>query len=289
MARVSSPYYPPRARWYSRLLSVGSVIRRHLVLDRIRLPEGPSLGGLLGSVVVPGLGFWLRGPRWLGMLAVGGSLLLLLLFIAAIGYQAGNVAFGLLLSIHSTSLIYLVEPWLAGARFRTRIFASMALLMGTGGLVYMPARNLMEAHWVAPLRVQDRVVVVSKLKSAATVKRNEVIAYSYSGNSDHTVWIEAGLGLGPVLAVAGDRVCFTPKAFEVNGVAQRRLPNMPQAGELTVPEKHWFVWPDLGITGHGNAPAGALTTALLQMATVSETQFAGKPFKRWFWRRQFSS
>ena len=45
MARVSSPYYPPRARSYSRLLSVGSVIRRHLVLDRIRLPEGPSLGG----------------------------------------------------------------------------------------------------------------------------------------------------------------------------------------------------------------------------------------------------
>jgi hypothetical protein len=289
MARVSSPYYPPRARWYSPLLGVGSAIRRHLVLDRIRLPQGPSLGGLLGSLVVPGLGFWLRGPRWLGNLALAASLFLVLLFFAAIGYQAGNVAFGLLLSIHSTSLIYLIEPWMAGARFRTRIFASMALLLGTGGLVYLPARNLMEAHWLAPLRVQDRVVVVSKFKPAAKVKRNEVIAYSYSGNSDHTVWIEAGLGLGPVLAVAGDHVCFTPKAFEVNGRPQPRLAHMPQSGDLTVPQKHWFVWPDLGITGHGNAPAGALTTALLQMATISETQFAGKPLKRWFWRRQFSS
>jgi hypothetical protein len=153
----------------------------------------------------------------------------------------------------------------------------------------MPARNLMESRWLAPLRVQDRVVVVSKFKPASTVKRNEVIAYSYSGNSDHTVWIEGGLGLSPVLAVAGDRICFTPKAFEVNGVPQPRLPHMPQSGEVTVPQKHWFVWPDFAITGHGNAPAGALTKALLQMATISEEQFAGKPFQRWFWRRQFSS
>jgi hypothetical protein len=289
MAKVSSPYYPPRARWYSPLLGFGGRLRRRLILDRIRLPQGPSLGAILGSLLVPGLGFWLRGPKWLGSLALAASLFLVLLFFIEIGYQTGNVAFGLLLSIHSTGLIYVLEPSLADARFRTRVFASMALLLGLGGLVYMPARSLMEARWLAPLRVQDRVVVVNKSKPASTVKRNDLIAYSHPGNTDHTVWVQGGLGLGPVLAVAGDHVCFTQTAFEVNGVPRPRLPHMPQTGDLTVPEKHWFVWPDFGITGHGNAPAGALTTALLQMATISEEQFAGKPFKRWFWRRQISS
>ena len=64
---------------------------------------------------------------------------------------------------------------------------------------------------------------------------------------------------------------------------------MPETGELIVPEKHWFVWPDFAISGHGNVAEAALSAALLPMATVSEDQFAGKPFKRWFWRRQFSS
>jgi hypothetical protein len=289
MAKASSPYYPPRARWFSPLLGFGGALRRRLALDRVRLLPGPSIGGVLGSLLLPGLGFWLRGPRWLGNLALAACLFLLLLFFVAIGYPAGNAAFGLLLSIHGTGLIYLFEPWLVGARFRTRIIASMALLFALGGLVYMPARNWMETRWAAPLRVNDRVVVVKKSVPVPSVKRNDVIAYSLPGNTDHGVNVAAGFGLGPVLAVAGDRLRFTETAFEVNGTPQPRLAHMPATGELIVPEKHWFVWPDLAISGHGNAPEGALTTALLQMATLSEEQFAGKPFKRWFWRRQFSS
>jgi hypothetical protein len=289
MAKASSPYYPPRARWYSPVRGLGGTLQRRLALNRFRLPQGPSVGGIIGSLLVPGLGFWLRGPLWLGGLAVGACLFLLLLFFVEIGSQAGNIAFGLLLSIHGTSLIYLIEPWLADARFRTRLFASMALLVGLGGLVYMPARNWMENRWMAPLRLQDRVVIVRKFARTPVVKRNEVIAYSLPGNMDHTVYVAAGFGLGPVLAVGGDHVRFTRTAFAVNGVPYPRLDHMPETGELTVPEKHWFLWPDLAITGHGNAPAGALTAALLQMATISEEQFAGKPFKRWFWRRQVSS
>ena len=148
MAKLSSPYYPPRARWYSPLLGFGGVLRRRLLaLDRFRLPQqGPSLGGVLGSLLVPGLGFLLRGPRWVGSLVLAVCLFLLLLFFVETGSQAGNVAFGLLLSVHSTSLMYLFEPWLAGTRLRTRIFVAMALLLALGGLVYLPARNLIETR-----------------------------------------------------------------------------------------------------------------------------------------------
>ena len=288
-AKLSSPYYPPRARWYGPLLGLGDALRRRLTLDRFRLPPGPSFAQVLGSLLVPGLAFYFRGSRRSGKLALAVCFFLLLLFFAEIGYLAGNVAFGLLLSIHGTGMIYLFEPWLVGARFRTRILLSMALLFALGGFLYLPARDWMETRWLTPLRVKDRVVVVKKSGPTPIVKRNDWIAYSLPGNTDHTVYVEAGFGLGPVLAVAGDRVRFTKAAFEVNGAPRPRLAHMPETGELTVPEKHWFVWPDFAISGHGNVAEAALSAALLQMATISDQQFAGKPFKRWFWRRQVLS
>ena len=53
------------------------------------------------------------------------------------------------------------------------------------------------------------------------------------------------MGFGPVLAVPGDRVEFSTKAFSVNGVPQPLLPHMPAGGKLVVPENHWFIWPNL--------------------------------------------
>ena len=289
MARPSSPYYPPRARWYGPFLSFGQVLRRRAGLDRVRLPQGPSVGEVLASVLVPGLGFWLQGPPLWGKLALPVCLFLVLVFFAEIGYLAGNVAFGLLLSIHATGMVCLFEPWLIGARFRERILLSLALLLAFGGIIYSPSRHLLETYWLAPLRVKDHVVVVKKFGQVPAVRRHDWIAYSLAGDADHTVYMVAGFGLGPVLAVGGDRVRFTQTAIEVNGKPQPRLAHMPEAGELIVPERHWFVWPDYAISGHGNVGEAALSTALLQMATISEQQFAGKPFKRWFWRRQLLS
>jgi hypothetical protein len=55
---------------------------------------------------------------------------------------------------------------------------------------------------------------------------------------------------------------------------------------LVVPEKRWLVWPDLALGGHGQVAGANLSAVLLQVGTMSEQQFVGKPFKRWFWRRQ---
>ena len=57
-------------------------------------------------------------------------------------------------------------------------------------------------------------------------------------------------------------------------------------GEVIVPEKNWFIWPEFAISNRGNTAEAAISTAMLRLATVSDTQFVGKPFKRWFWRRQ---
>ncbi len=62
---------------------------------------------------------------------------------------------------------------------------------------------------------------------------------------------------------------------------------MPDSGTLTVPEKYWFIWPNLVISGNWNVGEASLSAAMIQMANVSEDQFMGKPFKRWFGRKQF--
>jgi hypothetical protein len=85
----------------------------------------------------------------------------------------------------------------------------------------------------------------------------------------------------------GDEIRFTTNSFTVNGVTRPLLSRMPTGGVVTVPEKHWFIWPNMAtIGGHGNVSEATISGIMLQMAFVPQEQFAGKPFKKWFGRRQ---
>jgi hypothetical protein len=61
---------------------------------------------------------------------------------------------------------------------------------------------------------------------------------------------------------------------------------MPVAGGFTVLEKHWFIWPNLDISGHGNVSEASISGTMLTLASVNQTQFFGQPLRRWFWREQ---
>jgi hypothetical protein len=286
----ASPYYPPRARWYRLLFYLGAAVRRRLALDRIHLPQEMTLGGLVAGFLVPGLAVHIRGPRLWGKAALISCGLLFLLFIAWFGYPAGNFAFGLLLSIHATGFVYYCSPLLQHEQLRSRLFFTLLALMAIGLLIYLPIRNVILQHWLVPLRLNGRVVVVQRQFPASAIQHGDWIAYRLSGSGGGGIWVRSGMGLGPVLAMAGDRVEFSTNAFTVNGVAQPRLPHMPDSGAVTVPGKNWFVWPNFDISGgHGNVVENNISAAMLQMATVSQAQFVGKPFKRWLWRRQVLS
>jgi hypothetical protein len=289
MAKVISSYYPPRARWYARTFDLGARVRRRLWLDRVRLPPVKSLAGCLGSIAIPGYGFYARGRRLWGELARAISTLSAAIFITELGRPLGNIAFGLIISIHAAGLAYFCEPLLVGVRFRFRVLCSVAFVAALYMLLYLPVRNVVEHHWLAPLQVNGKVMVVQKFRAAPTLQRGVLIAYTIHEGGDHQAgYVVGGLGVTPVLAVAGDRVRFEPDRFEVNGIPQARMATMPTSGELIVPEKHWFVWPELAMGGHGGPPA-ALDQLLLRLAIISEDQFAGRPFKRWFWHRQLKS
>ena len=287
MGKFVSPYYPPRAHWYGSIFPWGARLRRRVALDRIPRPLGFSWLQLIAAVLVPGLAVYIRGPRIYGRAALGLAFSLFLIFAAELGRPMGNLAFGLLLALHATGINYLLAPLFAGVRFGYRVLFSMGLLVVLGTLLYAPAQNFAAAHGVTPMRIRDRVIVVRGLGAAGSIRRGDLVAYTISANGDHNGMVYAGYGLGPVLGLGGDHVRFTPTAIEINGRPQARVSTMPASGDLVVPEKCWFVWPELDITGHGNVPAATLTQLLLSMSTISESQLVGKPFKHWFWHRQF--
>ena len=286
MKRIESPYYPPRASWYSPLLRVGHAARRVIWIDRIHLPDGISLRAFLLSLLLPGYAFVARRERLIGRVIMGCYAFLTLAFMVWLGSPLANIGFGLMLSLHVSSIIFLLNPWLVKARFLFRIASGLMVLLVVGGGFYTPICAQLETKWLLPLRIDERVIIVQTFAARHSIKSGDWVAYSLAAERSTGLYAQAGLGLRPVLAVAGDRIRFTAVAFEVNGIANPRLPHMPTTGELVVPEKNWFLWPELAISNRGNATESAISTAMLQLALVSETQFIGKPFKRWFGRRQ---
>jgi hypothetical protein len=288
----ASAYYPPRARWYSTIFYLGNMLRRRMGLARLTLPREMKIGEVVVAFFAPGVAVWLRGPRLWGQAALAGSAALFLIFIVWLGYPSATFAFGLLISLHCTGFVYYCSPLMAGEPFRSRLAFTLLILLAIGLLLYLPARNFVQGHWLTPLRMNDRVIVVQRSFQTRRVQRGDWVAYSFDENAvgqnyhGGTVWLRNGLSLGPVLALAGDRVAFSNNCFSVNGILHTNLPHMPQAGELTVPENHWFIWPNLGISGHGDVGEARVSSALLGLADVAETNFSGRPLRRWFWRKQ---
>ncbi len=288
----ASSYYPPRARWYGVFFILNHRIQRRLALDRLHMPLGMTAGGLAAGFFVPGLAVYLRGPRLWGQAVLAVCAALLLVYVAWLGHPAANLAFGLLVSVHVTGLVYYCNPLMAQESFRCRLGLTLLVLLALMLTVYWPTRNLVQRHWLTPLRMGAQVIVVRRTPPTHVIRRGEVVAYSLTETSageahnGGAIWAQGGAGLGPVLAVAGDRVTFSTNGYSVNGLRHRSLANMPATGEWVVPEKHWFIWPNLAISGHGNVNQEALQSTLLRLADVAPEQYLGRPFDRWFGRKQ---
>ena len=292
--KMSSPYYPPRARWYSPIFSLWFALRRGLHLEKIPWPGGLSVFVALVSLVVPGFIFIAKGRKILGGAILAGYSALALIFLVALGYPAANLAFGLMISLHTTSIIYLETYWMEErSDLATKVTLAVCNLLILWLLIYLPLIGFAERNWFRPVRVRDRVFIVRPQTSPRDVRPGDRIIYSLNGaeaGEAHTgggaVRMPGGFGFGPVLATAGDRVQFSTNSFAVNGVLHPSMPHMPVSGEFVVPEKQWFIWPEFDMYVHGNIAEANISAMWLQMALVTEKQLLGAPYKSWFWRRQ---
>ena len=288
MKEVSSTYYPPRAKWYSRFRCPWYVFKRALRLERLRLPGGVPLGDFCLSLVLPGRVFVVLGQKKLGWAMCCVYFVAAGAFFAWIGCRASALALGLMLSAHVTSVVHLLTQWLEGPRLRTRVILALATLVVLYAMVYSPLRELVETRLAMPLRVEDNVVVVKPGPVPASVKPGARLAYRIDPLQRDGAMVSGGFGLGPALAVAGDRVSFADQHYEVNGVAFPRLPHMPVQGEWVVPEKCWFIWPRADMMRRGNVTEATVSGMLFQVAMVSENQYLGRPYRHWFGRRQIA-
>ena len=291
-ADVASPYYPPRARWYRGIFHFGFALRRALCLEKIHLPASVSPLQCLLSLIVPGLAFVARGRRVLGWSFLAGYLLAGLIFVASLGFPLATFVLGLVIAGHTIGIFYLELQWLRDSALGSKILCALLTLAVVGLGVYWPALHYAGRHWFMPLRVRGQVVVVQRGAMKHGVQRGDWVMYpvaaSHSGDAHGggAVYVRAGFVYGPVLAMAGDLVEFSTNSFFINGVSQPLRPHMPVAGTIVVPEKHWFVWPELDINTRWNVSEADISGAIMRMAVVPESRFVGRPFKQWFGRRQ---
>ena len=290
---MPSEYYPPRARWYSRIFYPLFAFRRALHLERIRLPVGFTLGQFVLSLLIPGFALLVNGRKKVAAAFAGIYLVSMVCFVVWLGFQVSAWSYGLIISVHASSIIFLETCAFRNKyEFPIRFAVAIATLLVVWLAIYRPITRFIETHWVVPVLVQNRVMVVQRVHSGANLHRGDVLFYRMTSeqNGDAhrggAVVVREGFGLGQVLAMEGDRVGFSTNSFTVNDVSRPLLSHMPITGEMVLAEKQWFIWPTLDINTRGNVGEAAISSTMLQLAVVSEDQFIGKPFRHWFWRRQ---
>ncbi len=283
----ASPYYPPRARWYSSLWQLWYPLKRRLYLDRFHKTGQHEIGRVLLGMVLPGWGLlWSKRPI-LGVILGTTYCLSAAVFLIWVGYPISNFALTVMISIHAGSILRVEKS--VGLRKRT--LYSVLVFLAVAECVYVPLRNQIERHWFTPLRVRDRVVVVQTGTKHMNIHRGDWVAYGIGGLEDvHVHWegvlVRGGCMLGRVMAVAGDEITFTSHGVLINGKSQPLLANMPTKGTVHVEQKCWFIWPEMSINIEGNVGAGIIEQAMMRLAKVPETNCVGVPYRRWFWQQQ---
>jgi hypothetical protein len=232
------------------------------------------------------------GRRVLGWSFLAAYVLAGVVFVVALGFLAAGVAYGLLIGLHATSIIFVEGLWLKESSLKVRLGMALLTLFAVWGLIYSPIVNYTQSHWFMPLRMGKHVIVVRSRVAPNSIKRGEWLAYEISGDEyrgQHAAgtYLESGFGIDPVLALPGDRLRFTREALYINDQPLPLQPHMPVQQELVLPGKVWFIWPRLGVSRDGFWTEANVSATKQRIAMVSQNQIIGRPFKRWFGRQQW--
>ena len=279
MDSQASPYYPPRARWYSSLWRRWYTLKRWLYLDRLSKIGQHEIGQTLLGMVLPGWAlYWSKRPI-LGVILGTTYCLSAAVFLIWVGYPISSFALTVMISIHAGSILRVEQS----VGLWKRMLYSVLIFIAVAECVYVPLRD----HWFRPLLLNGRVLILHAWRPNGPVKRGDWIAYGRPQFYIHGIRFAGGVCMfGRVLAVAGDEVTFHPDSVLINGESRSRLSQMPTNGTVHVEQRCWFIWPEMNIYNEGNVGAGIVGQAMMQLAMVPETSYVGMPYRHWFWRQQ---
>ncbi|MBX3731260.1 MAG: hypothetical protein KF791_01555 [Verrucomicrobiae bacterium] len=294
-----SSYYPPRARdrWLPQGFA-GPLGWAGIQLCRLydRLPLATNAGGLtvlqfLLAVLLPGYGYAALGRRRLAGIHFGvwlASALVVLIFLGR-AWMTG-FALGAMASAHTSGLGYVMlreragNPDVPALTLTWRIGLPLALWFLALWIVYLPGLTAFQNQFARPLWVQGRLVIVKPRAGWDLLKPGSVIAYRLTGWRSGEFVFRDGLGLGPVIALAGERVEFLPDGVRVGLRRGPLQPWMPVGAALTVWADAVFVWPQFDVRAIGQS--GIAEQIYLDSAKVTRANFIGRPYQRWFFHRQ---
>ena len=271
MSAIDSPFYPPRAGWWSRRLTGWHRLRRKMESTRFTPDGAPSRGRLLVWLLVPGAVYFSKARDLHGV--VCGAFLLLgwLTAIAIhfvwIGLPAARLAYILLPSAVSISATVALQVRRTG-RPRAALGGCVVALACAFAF-----HRLVSDRIVRPIEGRGANVLINMLRSTASVQRGEWVAYERGG----------GVGFERVLALPGDTVRFHPDKVVVAEVAYERASKfMPERGEWVVPRDSYLVWPQ-GFTAQWARTFGV--EGLIEYSLVKRGEIVGPAYRRWLWRK----
>jgi hypothetical protein len=295
MPAETSSFYPPRAGPASRSLAAGGRWLR-LVL-RIRKRHTLNLGEVppWRWLLVPGL-LW----RQLGKPELGTAVLAVWAFALILSILTLNPALASAAALTASGLhglcaaAFLTEyfPHWPGIQRLWRIPLLACLwVMAFYGLGVRPAAGL----FVQRLTARDRTVMIQPAGGlfAPEWRRGDWVAYqlpeTFAGGhfGNLIAWQTPGADthFDRILAVPGDTIQFHPDFFEVGGQHFEKVaPDMPSTGTLALPrdDQHYLIWPTNTRVQHGTM----MPEIMLAAARIPENRLLGKPWSRWFWRKQ---
>jgi hypothetical protein len=287
-ARASSSYYPPRAGWGRHFNHLGYAVRRRIHWEQLGLKLSTSPTHFALGLAVPGFSFLDAGWKTLGKATMLAWVMAALVFLLWLGYGVSTFAFGLMMSMHVSSILYLHNRCSPGMRIVRRLVFSLSWLFVVGQLVYASALRLCHNCLFVPLRVGEKVYVINRWRNPQSFRRGDFVACHAEASAFGNVRIRGGYILDKILAGPRDHLEFTQGGYAVNGVQSRSLAFMPASGTTVLPPRTWFIWPSLETVVNVNADPNVVSAAVLQMAMVRREQVIGKPFKWWFWRKQLA-
>ena len=299
-----SSYYPPRAG--RGRMSAASGVRVERLRNRFahfmrRLPSPPSFGvlsfrdGIL-SLILPGYAYVAMGRWQIGLLMAGGwvlALLLLLVFLANPTTRAWCL--GTLASTHTSGLAMAalrsreLDPDLPSPTLFHRIALPLALWAIAAAVIYWPFDTLLNETVARVVSVDGRSIVVNPRVDPEDLLRGDIILFRSGGNrysGEVPVLMRDGLYWGVVLGLPGDQVTFSTNSVVAAGRSSPLEAYMPTAGSYPVPRDTWFAWPRMLQLGAARTSPDLITHAFLDQAQITRADFMGRPYRRWFFRRQ---